>query len=76
LKRISIYDDEPPSYHTVVSNQGHVIHTRDESTQSPEDYADPPPTYEEFLRHATDTNDSSSESVSLPEIAEQSKGDH
>lgn len=53
-----------------------MIQTRDESTQSPEDYADPPPTYEEFIRHATDTTDSSSESNSLPEIAEQSKGGH
>lgn len=74
--RLSIYDDEPPAYHTVIDNQRHVVQTRDESTQSPEDYTDPPPTYEEFLQHATDTNETSSESNSLPEIAEHRKSSH
>lgn len=74
--RLSIYDDEPPAYHTVIDNQRHVVQTRDESTQSPEDYTDPPPTYEEFLQHATDTNETSSESNSLPEIAELRKSSH
>ena len=40
--------------------------TRDECTQSPDDYSDPPPTYEEFIRNV----DTSVGSGSIPSDSE------
>lgn len=51
--RLSIYNDDPPSYDAVVDNIGdpacvsESTTTRDESTQSPDEQLELPPSYEE-----------------------------
>ncbi|KAK3090114.1 hypothetical protein FSP39_009287 [Pinctada imbricata] len=67
--RQSVHDDEPPSYEVVM---GSVIQQRmrpqletlDEYTQSGEDFTDPPPTYEEFIRNVDTDTETSLESPS------------